>query len=63
MFEKVRAIFSKMEQLRRIELPSQPWQGRILAIVLQLHRLNIADKLNNFKEKLKIFVIKCIIIK
>ena len=27
---------NKMEQVRRIELPSQPWQGRILTIILHL---------------------------
>jgi hypothetical protein len=26
-----------LEQVRRIELPSQPWQGYILTIILHLH--------------------------
>lgn len=30
-----------MEQVRRIELPSQPWEGHILTIVLHLHSSNI----------------------
>ena len=37
---KVRAYFL-MEQVSRFELPSQPWQGRILTTVLYLHHVNI----------------------
>ena len=36
----VRAYF-QMEQVSRFELPSQPWQGRILTTVLYLHHVNI----------------------
>ena len=47
-----------MEQVRRIELPSQPWQGRILAVEPHLHLyiafpstdyLIIPKKLQDFK--------------
>ena len=33
--------FLQLEQVSRIELPSQPWQGRILTAVLHLHTNNI----------------------
>ena len=33
--------FLQLEQVSRIELPSQPWQGRILTAVLHLHELII----------------------
>ena len=41
-----------MEQVRRIELPSQPWQGRILAIVLHLHELIISKKIKEIKQEI-----------
>ena len=40
----VQAYFLIMEQVRRIELPSQPWQGRILTIILHLRVNNISKK-------------------
>ena len=33
--------FLQLEQVSRIELPSQPWQGHILTAVLHLHELII----------------------
>ena len=46
-----------MEQVRRIELPSQPWQGRILTIVLhlQINYIVILSLLinNNIKKNKK----------
>ena len=40
---KVRTETS-LEQVRRIELPSQPWQGRILATEPHLHCINTISK-------------------
>lgn len=48
---KVRTETS-LEQMRRIELPSQPWQGRVLATEPHLHCINnIADIKINCKTK------------
>lgn len=43
-----------MEQVTRIELASQPWQGRVLTIVLHLQWIHIHYIIKNIKVYLKI---------
>ena len=54
-------VLTSMEQVSRIELPSQPWQGRILTAVLHLHKSILPKTIKKIKEKLQIFLIYYII--
>lgn len=58
IYNKDLRLYVNLEQVRRIELPSQPWQGRILAVEPHLHLyiafpstdyLIIPKKLQDFK--------------
>ena len=48
-----------MEQVRRIELPSQPWQGRILATEPHLQYNYYIKKNKDFNKKLYFMLNNC----
>ena len=64
--KNLRNIYSvsyfQMEQVRRIELPSQPWQGYILTIEPHLHALIYYQIKNNISRKkcnFYLYMIQC----